>query len=71
MIIIVGIALWLTSSFLICLLSFWTGRCARRLPVIDDHMPWTMSRDQAPRCPADCNAQHPAPSDATPWGHNR
>jgi len=29
--------------------SFWIGRCARRLPIIDSRLPWTMRRDQVPR----------------------
>jgi hypothetical protein len=45
------------SSALICAFtsafSFWIGRCARRLPIIDDKMPWTMSRAQLVKCPAD------------------
>jgi hypothetical protein len=24
--------------------GFFVGRCARRLPIIDDNMPWTMHR---------------------------
>jgi hypothetical protein len=43
-----------TCSSILCLFSFWIGRCSRRLPIIDNNLPWTMSREQAPRCTADC-----------------
>jgi len=51
--------LWLACTFILCLFSFWIGRCARRLPIIDDNLPWTMSRDQTPRCVSDCKAAVP------------
>jgi len=35
--------------------GFWIGRCARKLPIIDDNLPWTMHREQAPRCFGDCH----------------
>ena len=28
------------------LFGFWIGRCARKLPIIDDKLPWTVHRDQ-------------------------
>jgi hypothetical protein len=30
------------------LLGFWIGRCARKLPFIDNNLPWTLSRNQIP-----------------------
>jgi hypothetical protein len=30
------------------LLGFFVGRCARKLPIIDDNLPWTMHRSQMP-----------------------
>jgi hypothetical protein len=42
------------SSSAVFLFGFWVGRCARKLPVIDDNLPWTMHREQAQRCPGDC-----------------
>jgi hypothetical protein len=45
-IILISTILWLAYSFFLCLFSFWAGRCARKLPIIDDKLPWTMSRDQ-------------------------
>jgi hypothetical protein len=50
--IIIYVMLGLNCAFIMCLFSFWLGRCARRLPVIDDNLPWTISRDKARRCPA-------------------
>jgi len=35
-----------TSSAIMGLLGFWAGRCARKLPIIDDNLPWTLSRYQ-------------------------
>ena len=34
-------------SVVMGLLGFWTGRCARRLPFIDNKLPWTLCRSQA------------------------
>jgi hypothetical protein len=71
MIVIIYITLWLVGSFFLCLFSFWVGRCARKLPIIDEKMPWTMSRDQAPRCTGDCNMQHSPPADPPCWPFRR
>jgi hypothetical protein len=35
-------------SAIIGLVGFWVGRCARKLPIIDDNLPWTLSRSQIP-----------------------
>ena len=40
--IIICVALALNFVFMMCLFSFWLGRCARRLPLIDDNLPWVM-----------------------------
>jgi hypothetical protein len=37
-------------SFILFLFGFWTGRCARKLPIIDDNLPWTMHRGQPQHC---------------------
>jgi hypothetical protein len=37
------------------LFGFFVGRCARKLPIIDSHLPWTMNRAQLP--PADDDIQ--------------
>ncbi len=37
---------WLVCSFSLFLFGFFVGRCARKLPIIDSKLPWTLSRDQ-------------------------
>lgn len=34
-------------------LGFWIGRCARKLPLIDDKLPWTLRRNQVPAATED------------------
>jgi hypothetical protein len=39
-----------TLIMLVCssglgLFGFFLGRCARKLPILDDHLPWTMSAE--------------------------
>ena len=41
--------LWLACSVGLFLFGFFVGRCARKLPIIDSKLPWTLSRDQAMR----------------------
>ena len=36
-------------SLILCVFSFFVGRCARKLPIIDDGLPWAISRSQIPR----------------------
>ena len=36
--------LFLACSSAIGLFGFFVGRCARKLPVIDSHLPWTLHR---------------------------
>lgn len=43
---IYGFALLVSSSTL-GLFGFFVGRCARKLPVIDNHVPWAIHRGQA------------------------
>lgn len=54
MVLLISIFLWLICSFFLCLFSFFVGRCARKLPIIDDGLPWAMSRSQFP-CVAEEN----------------
>lgn len=35
-------------SFIMGLFGFFVGRCARKLPIIDNNLPWTMHRSQIP-----------------------
>ena len=44
---IYGFAL-VAVSFAAGLFGFFVGRCARRLPVIDDNLPWTLHRGRVP-----------------------
>ena len=69
--IVIITTLWLTSSFFLCLFSFWVGRCGRKLPIVDDKLPWTMSRDHAPRCTRDCEMQHSVRPDQPRWPFSR
>ena len=39
---------FVASSVTMGLLGFWIGRCARKLPIIDDNLPWTLHRGQMP-----------------------
>jgi hypothetical protein len=39
--------LLLACSSTLGLFGFFVGRCARKLPIIDDKLPWTISRGQA------------------------
>jgi len=51
---VLGIALFLICSLALSVFSFWIGRCARKIPIIDNNLPWTMSRARALRCSASC-----------------
>ena len=46
MIIIYCMLLLPICSVVMGLFGFWIGRCARRLPIIDDKLPWTVHRNQ-------------------------
>jgi hypothetical protein len=35
------------SSFTLGLFGFFVGRCARRMPIVDDKLPWAIHRGQA------------------------
>jgi hypothetical protein len=71
MVIIIYVTLPATCALALFLFSFWLGRCSRKLPVIDDHLPWTMSRDQAPRCTAECKATRVPPPNTPRWPESR
>lgn len=40
--------LLLVCSFTLCIFGFFVGRCARKLPIIDNNLPWTLHRSQIP-----------------------
>jgi hypothetical protein len=52
--IVVFAAILLVCSLSLSIFAFWIGRCARKLPVIDNNLPWTMSRGNDLRCTAGC-----------------
>jgi hypothetical protein len=35
------------SSFTLGLFGFFVGRCARKMPIVDDRLPWAIHRGQA------------------------
>jgi hypothetical protein len=47
--IVIFTILWLAIAIALGLFGFFLGRCARKLPIIDNKLPWTLSRDQASR----------------------
>lgn len=70
--------LWLTCySFILAVFSFWLGRCARKLPMIDNQLPWTIHRDPPLSCGASNKTPHiPSPQDPCwsndyPWCCNQ
>lgn len=38
----------LACSFTLCIFGFFVGRCARKLPILDDNLPWAVHRSQIP-----------------------
>ena len=38
----------IACSSILGLFGFFVGRCARKLPVIDNHLPWALHRGQIP-----------------------
>jgi len=46
LILIYGFAM-VASSSTMSLFGFFVGRCARRVPFIDDNLPWAIHRGQA------------------------
>lgn len=41
-------ALLLICSFIVGLFGFFVGRCARKIPVLDDNLPRALHRGQLP-----------------------
>jgi hypothetical protein len=66
-VIIIYAALSLICVPVLCLFSFWIGRCSRRLPIIDDGLPWTLRLDEVPRCAGDCAETHDQSPDPRLW----
>jgi hypothetical protein len=57
--------LWLACSFTLCVFGFFAGRCARKLPILDNNLPWTLHRSQLP--PEDCHARHKPAAGPAHW----
>jgi hypothetical protein len=53
-------------SVIMGLFGFWVGRCARKLPIIDDNLPWTLHRGRIP-----AHMEEPVKQDSGPaqWPH--
>lgn len=50
--------LLIACSSILGLSGFFVGRCARKLPIIDNHLPWALHRGQIPH--TDQNNRPPA-----------
>ncbi len=61
-------ALLLIVCGALCLVALLTARCARRLPILDEDLPWTLHRDQVPPAPGEhyCGGEQQSPPDP-PW----
>lgn len=62
MIILFYLLLLPVCSVVMGLLGFWIGRCARRLPFIDNKLPWTLYRNQIPTIDASTAKPRSGPS---------
>jgi len=56
------------SSVIMGLLGFWVGRCARKLPIIDNNLPWTLHRSQIPAAAEEDPVKSGPSSDRWPRG---
>jgi hypothetical protein len=53
---------WLTCSAPVMgMLGFWIGRCARKIPIIDNNLPWAMRHHQLPQPARSENTHRPPP----------
>ena len=50
----------IACSSILGLFGFFVGRCARKLPMIDNHLPWALHRGQIP------SHRPKQPADASP-----
>ena len=48
MLAVINVFLLPICSCILCVFGFFVGRCARKLPVIDNGLPWAISRSQIP-----------------------
>lgn len=63
MVIAIYTILLLVCSFTLCIFGFFVGRCAKKLPIIDDNLPWTVHRSQIP---AEDRGTHEKPTTEPP-----
>lgn len=71
MIVFIYIIISAACSFILCFFSFWVGRCSRKLPMIDNNLPWTMNREQSPRCTGGCEVRRTSPPGPPRWPDER
>jgi hypothetical protein len=64
---VIDIITWLACSFGLALFGFFVGRCARKLPIIDDRLPWALSRDQTMHANEDQQRACEHPSGKPRW----
>jgi hypothetical protein len=67
--VLVCMLLTLVCSLVMCLFGFFVGRCARKLPIIDNNLPWTMHRSYTQQIVDDTEAPtRPQPGpECWPW----
>ena len=68
MVITIYAVLLLTCSSTLCVFGFLVGRCARKIPIFDEHLPRTLYRSAIPL--NDCHSGKRADKDATNSSEN-
>jgi hypothetical protein len=53
--------LLLTCSVALCIFGFFVGRCARKIPILDEHLPRALHRGEVP--PYDCQSGRESATD--------
>ena len=48
MAIVIYTALWSACSFILCIFGFFVGRCARKIPILDNNLPRALHRGELP-----------------------
>lgn len=67
MFIVIYTILWLLASLGLLLFGFLLGRFARKLPVIDDSLPWTLHWGETMPVSAETNAMRGETPCIPPW----
>jgi alkanesulfonate monooxygenase SsuD/methylene tetrahydromethanopterin reductase-like flavin-dependent oxidoreductase (luciferase family) len=57
--------LLLACSSALCVFGYFVGRCARKLPFLDNNLPWTLRRGQLP--PEDYHTAHEPAAGPPHW----